>query len=113
MSFSALLIHDVLVINDSGVSGTDRYGNKLYHETSVVEKMRVQPAPATQDEEYIIDRDTRLTRFKIFAKADTTTNGTSRLVWLDRSLRVLAEPRPFYNGGALHHWEFTAEEVLG
>lgn len=111
--FASLLIHDVTVTNDGAQSGTDRYGNPIFGEVSVVEKMRVQPGPRTGNIEDIIDRDTRVTQFRLFCKPDTTANGLSRLTWNGRALRVVGEPRPLYDSGTLHHWEMDAEEVLG
>lgn len=109
MSFLSLLIHDVTVSNP--VTGTaDRYGNDVPTATAVVEKMRVEPAGAAED---IIDRDTRVTRFKVFAKPDSTLTGLSTLTWNGRTLRVDGEPQPFYGRSILHHYEAEAEEIRG
>lgn len=116
MSFTSLLIHDVLVSNPSDSGSDDRYGNAIDTSTSVTEKMRVQPAFSEgrgSSAEHIIDRDTRITRFKIFAKADTTVTGLSTLTWNGRTLRVDGEPLPFYGRTGLHHYELDGEEVLG
>lgn len=116
MSFTSLLIHDVTVSNPVDVGATDRYGNDVPSSTSVVEKMRVQPAAAEGgggSSEQIIDRDTRITRFRLFAKPNTVVTGLSTLTWEGRILRVDGEPLPFYGASALHHWEFSAEEVRG
>lgn len=116
MSFQALLVHDV-VVTTPGTTGTaDRYGNLILAEASVTEKMRLQPAGgvgAGGVSEDIIDRDTRITLFRVFAKKDTTVTGLSTLTWEGRTLRVKGEPRPFYGRSSLHHYEFDAEEVLG
>jgi hypothetical protein len=111
MSFESLLIHSVTVTNPTASGSTDRYGNLLATTTSVVEKMRVQPG--SENTEEIIDRDTRLTRFRIFARSDSTVTGLSQLTWLGRTLRVTGEPEPFYGRDTLHHLELNAEEVLG
>lgn len=114
MSFNSLLIHDITVSNPV-VSGSDRYGNTTYGATTVVERMRVQPAvgEAGVAQEVLIDRDSRITRFKIFALPTTVVTGLSTLTWEGRTLRVDGEPLPFYGRSSLHHYEFTAEEVLG
>lgn len=109
MSFTSLLIHDVIVSNP--VAGSpDRYGDDVPTATTVLEKMRVEPEAA---EEHIIDRDTRKTRFKVFALPTTAVTGLSTLTWNARTLRVDGEPEPFYGRSTLHHYEFKAEEVLG
>jgi hypothetical protein len=116
MSFTALLIHDVTVSNPVDVGATDRYGNNVPSSVVVVEKMRVQPGTGEgqgTSSEQIIDRDTRLTRFKVFAKPSTAVTALSTLTWNGRTLRVDGEPLPFYGSSALHHWEFSAEEVRG
>lgn len=113
MSFTSLLIHDVTVSNPVA-SGSDRYGNTTYGTSTVVERMRVQPAVGDNPaQEVLIDRDTRVTSFKIFALPTTTVTGLSTLTWEGRTLRVDGEPLPFYGRSSLHHYEFTAEEVLG
>lgn len=109
MSFSSLLIHDVIVSNP--VTGSaDRYGNDVPTATTVTEKMRVEPEAA---EEHIIDRDTRKTRFRCFALPTTAMTGLSTLTWNGRTLRVDGEPKPFYGRVSLHHYEAAAEEILG
>lgn len=109
MSFLSLLIHDVTVSNP--VTGTaDRYGNDVPTATTVVEKMRIEPEKASED---IIDRDTRVTRFKGFAKSDSVVTGLSTLTWEGRTLRVVGEPLPYPGGSGLHHYEFGAEEIRG
>ncbi len=112
MSFSNLLIHDVTVTNPTGAGSTDRYGNLVPTETSAAELMRIQPQELGSSED-IINRDTRITRFRVFAGPSSSVTGLSRLVWLGRTLRVDGEPRPFYGRSTLHHYEFDAEEVLG
>lgn len=115
MSFTALLIHPVTVTTPLTTGTTDRYGNLVPSETSVDEMMRVEPQPGSvaNSTEDIIDRDTRITRFRVYATPSTTMTGLSRLTWLGRTLRVDGEPRPFYGRTSLHHWEADAEEVLG
>jgi len=113
MSFDSLLIHDVTVTNPTASGSTDRYGNLLASTTSVVERMRVQPGVGNNNSEEIIDRDTRITNFRIFARSDSTVTGLSQLTWLGRTLRVDGEPEPFYGRDTLHHLEFNAEEIRG
>lgn len=115
MSFTALLIHDVTVTNPVSVGATDRYGDDVPSTVSVTEKMRVQPASAEGggSSEEIIDRDTRIVRFKVFAKPTTVVTALSTLTWNGRTLRVDGEPLPFYGASSLHHYEFSAEEVRG
>jgi len=112
MAFSDLLCHDVTVTNPTASGSTDRYGNLIPTTTSVVEKMRVEPAVRGSTED-LIDRDTRITRFRCFALPASTVTGLSTLTWLGRSLRVDGEPEPFYGRSTLHHLEFQAEEILG
>ena len=109
MSFTSLLIHDVTVSNPA--AGTaDRYGNDVPTASAVVERMRIEPAEAKED---LTDRDTRVTRFRGFALPTSTVTGLSTLTWGSRTLRVDGEPLPFYGGSSLHHYEFSAEEILG
>lgn len=82
----------------------------------MLEKMRVEPMGGQgtrSSQELIIDRDTRITRFKVFALPTTTVTGLSTLTWNSRTLRVDGEPLPFYGMSSLHHYEFDAEEILG
>lgn len=110
MSFTSLLIHSVTVITPGATGSTDRYGNLVPTETSVTEQVRIQPVASEED---LINRDTRTTRFLVFAKSTTTITGLSRLTWGTRTLRVVGEPRPFYARAALHHYEADCEEILG
>jgi len=110
MSFQSLLVHSVTVTTPTASGSTDRYGNLVPTTTSVVEQMRVEPKPG---EEEIIDRDTRLSRFRVFALPTTTVTGLSTLTWDGRTLRVDGEPEPFYAMSSLHHYELDAEELRG
>lgn len=116
MSFQALLIHPVTVVTPGTTGSTDRYNNLVPSETSVSERWRIQPAGGEVTggaEEEIVDRDTRITRFKCFAPPSSTVTGLSRVLWGTRTLRVKGEPRPFYGRKTLHHYEVNLEEVLG
>lgn len=116
MAFSSLLIHTVTVVTPGTTGSVDRYNNLVPDETSVIERWRVQPGAGDVTggaEEEIIDRDTRITRFKAFVPPNSTVTGLSRILWGSRTLRVKGEPRPFYGRQNLHHYELTLEEVLG
>lgn len=116
MSFLRLLIHDVTVRTPSGAAtGEDRYGNPTFADAVSTEKVLVQPGPPSGNDELTINRDTRITRFRIFARPATVITSTSVLTWGTRTLKVDGEPRPHYNPrkNVLHHWEIDAEEILG
>lgn len=117
MSFSSLLIHEITITNPGAVTGSDRYGNPVLASSSFTSRARVQMggggARSGASEEDIIDRDTRVSRFKIFVPAGTNVSGLSTIVWEGRSLRVDGEPAPIDGMHGAHHIEFMAEEVLG
>jgi len=111
VSFLALLIHQVDVSNPTFPGGVNRYGDP--DETPTVTagvRCRVQPAGG---DERLDNRDTRTTRMRVFFLPDAPITALSTLTWLGRTLRVSAEPEPYYDSGALHHYEVDTEEVLG
>lgn len=116
MGYLDLLIHTVTVTNPKATGTTDRYGNLVADTESFTEAARVEPGEGSgrgPSEEILINRDTRITRFKIFLRSDTHVNGLSTLVWEGRSLRVDGEPRRFDGRNSPHHVEVDAEEILG
>lgn len=112
MTFTDLLIDTVVVHNPTvpDPTITDRYGNPVESETTVTTSARVQPAGGTES---IEDRDTRVTRFRVFMPAGVVVTAKSTLTWEGRTLRVSAEPETFQDAVGPHHIELDAEEVLG
>lgn len=112
MSLAALLIHTVTISNPSVDGGTDRYGNPTETATEISSKARVEQLKA--DEE-IVDRDTRLTGYRIYLPAGTAVSATSTLTWIDeaRTLRASGEPNIVYGARGVHHLELPAEEIRG
>lgn len=112
MSFEGLLIHTVDVTTVTENAGAlNRYGDPA-DVTSVTTGVpcRIQPAGGN---EILQDRDTRMTRFRIFFGRTAVVTGTSVLTWGTRTLKVRAEPEAFYDSSSLHHYEVDAEEVKG
>lgn len=115
MSFDSLLIHTVSIRNLVDAASPDDYGNPTYTETVVESRARVEVSGIRENAsvEDIVDRDTRITRFRVWLPAGTDVSGTSNLTWEGRDLRVVGEPSRFDDSVGPHHLELTAEEVLG
>ena len=116
MSFESLLIHTVTVSTPTGFGpATDRYGNP--DEALTITPgvpCRIEPAEGQGgNREIIIDRDTRINRFRAFFLPDAPVNALSTLTWGTRTLRVSADPEYVYDGVGLHHFETECEEILG
>ncbi|MGH2651416.1 MAG: hypothetical protein ACRDHK_09440 [Actinomycetota bacterium] len=112
MSFESLLI-DTLEVHNPVVPDPDdvgRYGDPVESETTFSVSGRVQPAGGT---EYLPNRETRVTQFRVFLPVGTDVTGVSTLVWEGRTLRVTAEPETYQDASGPHHVELDAEEVLG
>lgn len=112
MSLAALLIHTVTIANPSVDGGADRYGNPTETTTSTTSKARVEQLKA--DEE-IVNRDTRLTGYRVYLPADTDVDALSVLTWVDqgKTLRAIGEPNIVYGARGVHHLELPCEEVQG
>jgi hypothetical protein len=108
--FTALLVHEISVSNEAAFTSDDRYGNPVFAYEITTEQARVEPVGSQED---LVDRDTRITRFRLFLGPSTAVNGKSTFTWDGRSFRVDGEPRAFYGAAALHHFECDASEILG
>lgn len=112
MSFPALLIHTVTISNPSLDGGSDRYGNPTETFTSITSRARVEQL---KGDEEIVNRDTRITQYRIYLPAAVSVSALSTLVWEDeaKNLRANAEPDLVYGFGGQHHIELPCEEVTG
>ena len=115
MSFNSLLIHLVDITNvveSANPAEVNRYGDPDETPTTT-DDVPCRIDPAGGQETLTPNRDTRVTRFRIFFKADAPVTALSVLAWEGRTLRVSAEPERLYNAVMGHHLEVDAEEVLG
>lgn len=112
MGFGSLLLHTVTISNPSPSGSIDRYGNPLDTLTSFSSRARVEQLSGDED---IINRDTRVTQYRVYLPAGTSVSALSTLVWTDRAmnLRASAEPDHVAGGSGTHHVELACEEVNG
>lgn len=108
MSFQSLLIHTVIVYNRT--DGTaDRYGNPTdAFDSGTTVSGRVEP---TDSNEFENDRDTRVSRFRIFLLPSVVISATSEVVYGAERYRVEGEPRAFADGAGPHHIEAVLERI--
>jgi hypothetical protein len=96
---------------------TDRYGNaEDAFSAPVVVQGRVNPVRPEnfpKAEEFLDDRDTRSTWFKLFLSPTAPVNALTRVIWDGRTLEVMGEPSGVYDGAGLHHYELFAREING
>lgn len=110
MSFTALLIHSVVVRNPAAPT-EDRYGNEvLVLDAGVAEMARIQQTDAT---ELLQNRDTRVTKFLMFSGPSSVITSLSIVEWDGRTFRVDGEPWHVDDGAGPHHVETKLEEILG
>lgn len=110
MSYDSLLIDTVTVFNPSSDS-EDRYGNPIQElDDGTVERARVQQMAADED---LRDRDTRVTRYRVFLISDTTATSLSVIEWNGRQHRVVGEPAKVADGIGVHHVEAAMEGIEG
>lgn len=84
---------------------TDRYGNTVAGSWST--HLAAVPAvvqPATS-EENVVDRDTVVTRYRLFCGPDVDIKPTDRVSWRDRELAVDGDVELHSRKGVPHHLE--------
>ena len=116
MSFTSLLIHTVTISNPT-TSGIDRYGNPAPGTpVDVVEQVRMEMPDRRKvsgTEERLSDRDTRITRYRMFALPDSAVTALSTITWEGKSLRVDGKPAVKMDATGPHHVEVYLTEIEG
>jgi hypothetical protein len=116
LSFDSLLIHSIQLLAWAP-GATDRYGNvEDSFSAPVVVMARVNPVRPEnfpKAEEFLDDRDTRSSWFKVFLPPTASINALTRIIWEGRTLEVHGEPSGVYDGVGLHHYELFAKEING
>lgn len=111
MTYSALLIHDVMIFNPVDSAGTDRYGNEIeFWDAGTLVSARVDEKSSSED---TIDRDMRKRQYTVFLEKEAPISALSYMIWDTRELRVNGEPKMLYDAVGPHHIEVECEEVLG
>lgn len=98
----------VTIFNRSTSVNVDRYGNPLDDEDAgTVVKAMVNPIGAGRgrNEEFEIDRDTRISRYVAIVEPGVSVTATSRVEWNGKSYEIVGEPQLF-SGRGDHHLEF-------
>jgi hypothetical protein len=114
MSFLSLLIHTVGIRNRT-TGSTDRYGNEVTtFATAVSTPARVDQVNAGSfggSTEYLGDRDTTVTWFRVFLPATVTIGPLDRVEWGTRTFEVDGFPETFYDSVGAHHKTAWAKEL--
>jgi hypothetical protein len=115
VSFESLLIHSVTIKNPTESGVDNRYGDDIPGATvDTVESVRIEPVLRMDFfKEELRNRDTRINRYRMFAKADSVVDSLSTVVWGGRSFSVIAEPALMPDSVGHHHYEALLEEILG
>jgi hypothetical protein len=110
MSFTQLLIHTVVVYNPTSTTTDPRYGDEvLVMDAGTTVKGRVDVESST---ETLNDRDTRVTKAKLFLDPDVVISALSEWTWSGRRFRVNGEPITYYDSASPHHIEAESEEIV-
>lgn len=116
MSFESLLIHSV-VIRNPGTSGpgTNEYGDPTPGApVDVVETVRIEPFRRLDFfVEELRNRDTRVTRHRLFAKPTSTITALSTVIWEGREYVVVSRPALVPDSSGNHHFEALLELIEG
>ena len=116
MSFASLLIHSVTISNPT-TSGIDRYGNPAPGASvDVVETVRIEMPDRRKvsgTEERLKDRDTRITRYRMFALPTSAVTALSTITWEGKSMRVDGKPSLMQDSTGPHHVEAYLTEIEG
>ena len=116
MSFESLLIHTVVIRNPSAPGpGTNEYGDPVENApVDVVETVRIEPFRRLDFfVEELRNRDTRVTRHRLFAKPDSTITALSTVLWEGRTYNVVSRPALVPDSNDNHHFEALLELVEG
>jgi hypothetical protein len=108
VSFTSLLIDSVTVFNLVEGAG-DRYGDPT--ETfgaGVVVSGRLEQ---TEQREFLNDRDTRVSDFRLFLPAATVITATSEVVIEGDRFRVNGDPAVVQDSAGPHHLEVMLERI--
>lgn len=112
MGYDELLLHTVTIFNPvTDPDETDIYGNPLTElDAGIEEPARIQQL--TTDEE-LKDRDTRITGYRAFLRADSVITALSTVSWNGDLYRVNGDPAVVDGFGEPHHVEAQLERVMG
>lgn len=112
MSFSALLVHDVEIVDET-TGSTDRYGDDVPGESTHSEKARIEPASNLGGvEELLTDRDTLITDLVMYVLPTTLLTGRSEVIWDSKRYRVRGEIRNEYAGTSSPHHRWCLLELV-
>lgn len=96
--------HDSAV-RQRATSTTDRYGNDVLDWTTPAEvtiSCTIQPADSSEN---VVDRDTVVTRYRLFCAPGTDVVSSDRLVWRGRTFEVDGDLEEHSRKGTPHHLE--------
>lgn len=113
MSYDALLIHEVTIVNKSEGTETTIYGDPIDTESTVTSVARVEQTTGLQGVEDLAGQDRLTTVFTVFLPADTEVDGASIIEWEGKRLQVFGDPAEVYDSTGAHHMELRAEEITG
>ncbi len=112
MSFRGLL-NQPLTIQRRGATSTDEFNNEVTGTTSSTTTEGY--VEQTAAEEIAVDRETYRTDWRVFLPAETTVDGSDRIIHGARTLEVVGAPHAVWNPRTrvTHHLEVRAREVVG
>lgn len=96
--------HDEAV-RQRATATTDRYGNSVQDWTAPAEvtiTCTIQPADSREN---VVDRDTVVTRYRLFCAPDTDITSADRLVWRGRTFEVDGDLEEHSRKSTPHHRE--------
>jgi hypothetical protein len=106
-----------VTISNPTYLGEDRYGNPLEGTpTTVVEQVRMEMPDRRKvsgTEERLSDRDTRVTRYRMFALPNSAVTALSTVTWEGKSMRVDGKPSVMQDSVGPHHVEAYLTEIEG
>lgn len=110
MSFASLLTQDV-TLYEPGTPTTDDFGDDQPGSPSpTTAKGLIQPITSAED---IINRDTAVTRWRLFLPPDVTVDRLTRVSDGTDTYDVLGEPELYRTPSGPHHYEVTLQRVTG
>lgn len=110
MSLGGLLRESVTVYNRAD-GALDTFGDpEDTFDVGTVVQAFVQPTNSSED---IIDRDTRLTTYRLVMPADAPIYADSEFEWENIRMRISGKPLPMNNHHGVHHVEVVAELIEG
>ncbi len=115
MSFESLLIHTVTVRNPTLSGSQNRYGDDTGGApVDVQETVRIEPILRMDFfKEELRNRDTRVTKHRLFALPTSTITALSVIIWGSRTFNVVSRPALMPDSSGNHHYEAILEEIEG